>query len=148
MATITVALAYLNGDITETKDGTYVTVVKEPISYKDKHTGEYKKKCDIKYKLMIPKHRMPEVLLEHGNFLTRKEKGISISICFTGALQGILTNEEGGGTTKDARVKEAQNVVSFYSTDHAIGFVKAMQFNSNAIKNAHDDEDDDGEFIF
>ena len=94
MVTITVALAYLNGDITETKDGTYVTVVKEPISYKDKHTGEYKKKCDIKYKLMIPKHRMPEVLLEHGNFWLEKKKEFQYRYIF-GPLQGILTNEEG-----------------------------------------------------
>lgn len=138
MANISVALAYLNGNITETKDGGYTVVVKEPISYKDKHTGEYVTKCNIKYKLFIPKHRMPEVLLEYSDFLVRKERGISISICFSGALQGILTNEEGNGTSTDARVKEAQNMVFLNHNDHYIGFLKALQF--KAAKNDADFE--------
>ena len=139
MAEISVALAYLNGNINELSTGSYELVVKEPRSHKDKNTGDYVKTHDNKYKLFVPKHKMPPILLEYGSYEYRKKQGVSISIAFTGDLEGILTNIAGNGYKLDDRVTQAQGVVKMYSNSHGLFFVRAM-VNKNTYNDREDNE--------
>lgn len=121
MARITVALAYLNGSITQigTTDRYQITL-KEPVSKKNKDTGKYEITHYNKYKLFVYKNKIHQTLLDNADFNYRKDGKISISVSFSGEIDKIYTKED------NPKITEPMIIVSINNSEDFISINKEM----------------------
>ena len=131
MARITVALAYLNGSITQvgTTDRYQITL-KETVSKKNKNTGKYEITHYNKYKLFAYRNKIHQTLLDNADFNDRKDGQISISVSFSGEIDKIYTKEE------NPKITEPMIIVSINNSEDFISINKEMisldkRFNDN-----------------
>lgn len=129
MGTITVALAYLNGSVTQINNSEkYQINVKEPRSIKNKQTGKYEIKNYIKYKLFVYRNKIPQSLLDYADFQDRQNNNISISIAFSGEIEKIYTKED------NPKVTEPIITISIHNSDHFVAINKEMMAIDRKLK--------------
>lgn len=135
MARITVALAYLNGSITQigTTDRYQITL-KEPVSKKNKDTGKYEITHYNKYKLFVYKNKIHQTLLDNADFNYRKDGKISISVSFSGEIDKIYTKEDNPKITEPMIIVSINNSEDFLSVNKEM-----MSVGLDGKKNNDDD---------
>lgn len=135
MGRITVALAYLNGSITQINNTErYQITLKEPVSKKNKDTGKYEITHYNKYKLFVYKNKIHQTLLDYADFNDRKNNKISISVSFSGEIDKIYTKED------NPKIIEPIIIVSINNSEDFVSINKEMMLIGQDAKKNNDDD--------